>query len=51
VVEYFFAERIFGPMRIDKLERQLRAHERTTRRHDDDQHRDLIHQIADIDDL
>ncbi len=28
LVEKFFAERIFAPMRLDKLERQLRAHDR-----------------------
>ncbi len=30
LVEKFFAERIFGPMRVEKLERQLRAHGRKT---------------------
>ena len=36
LVERFFAERIFGPMRLDKLARQLRAHQKTApsrRRH------------------
>jgi site-specific DNA recombinase len=28
LVERFFCERIFGPMRVDKLARQLRAHQR-----------------------
>jgi site-specific DNA recombinase len=28
LVEQFFAERIFGPMRLDKLARQLRAHQK-----------------------
>lgn len=49
LVEDFFAQRIFGPMRLDKLERQLRAHARTARRHDDQQQRDLTKQITDID--
>ena len=30
LVEQFFAERIFGPMRLDKLARQLRAHQKAT---------------------
>ena len=30
LVEQFFAERIFGPMRLEKLARQLRAHQKTT---------------------
>jgi hypothetical protein len=30
LVERFFCERIFGPMRVDKLARQLRAHKRAT---------------------
>lgn len=49
LIEDFFAERIFGPMRLDKLEHQLRAHARATRRHDDHRQRDLTKQIADID--
>jgi ABC-type phosphate transport system auxiliary subunit len=32
LVEKFFAERIFGPMRLDKLERQLRTHNRRLER-------------------
>ena len=32
IVEKFFAQRIFGPMRLEKLERQLVAHQRSTRR-------------------
>lgn len=32
LVEKFFAERIFGPMRLDKLARQLRAHQKASRK-------------------
>ena len=32
LVEKFFAERIFGPMRLDKLARQLKNHERDRKR-------------------
>jgi site-specific DNA recombinase len=35
LVERFFAERIFGPMRLDKLARQLQAHEKRSRRDTD----------------
>jgi hypothetical protein len=32
LVEQFFAQRIFGPMRLEKLARQLRAHDRERKR-------------------
>jgi len=31
LVERFFAERVFGPMRLEKLAHQLRAHEKRSR--------------------
>ena len=49
LIEEFFAERIFGPMRLDKLEQQLRAHERTSRRTENDTHRQLTQKIGEID--
>jgi site-specific DNA recombinase len=49
IVEQFFAERIFGPMRLDKLARQLGTHERETRKHHEATHRRLRDTIADID--
>ena len=49
IVEQFFAERIFGPMRLDKLARQLRAHEKTTVKQTLATHRDLRDTIADLD--
>ena len=49
LVEEFFAQRIFGPLRLRKLAKQLRAHEREAKnngkRHHDAQRR----QITDID--
>jgi hypothetical protein len=32
LVEQFFAQRIFGPMRLDKLAKQLRSHDRERRK-------------------
>ena len=49
LVERFFAERIFGPMRVEKLERQLRAHGRKTKRKSKDTHKRLREEIADLD--
>jgi site-specific DNA recombinase len=49
VVETFFADRVFGPMRLDKLARELRAHERTTTKETLAAHRHLREQIADFD--
>ena len=49
IVEQFFAERIFGPMRLDKLARQLRAHEKTTSKQTTARHGQLRDAIADID--
>ncbi len=48
LVEKFFAERIFGPMRVEKLERQLRAHGRRTKRKSKDTHKRLRQEIADL---
>jgi hypothetical protein len=48
-VEQFFAERIFGPMRLDKLARQLRAHQKASRKQTDTRQRQLRDQIADLD--
>ena len=49
IVEQFFAERIFGPMRLDKLARQLRAHEKTTTKMTLATQRRLRDRIADLD--
>ena len=49
IVEQFFAERIFGPMRLDKLARQLRAHEKTTAKQTLATHHNLRDSIADLD--
>ncbi|MEJ7787524.1 MAG: recombinase family protein, partial [Solirubrobacteraceae bacterium] len=49
-VEKFFTDRIFGPMRLDKLERQLRAHQRDHLRKDDSRQCKLTAEIASIDD-
>ena len=49
LVEQFFAERIFGPMRLDKLSRQLRTHQNATRKQTDTRQRQLRDQIADLD--
>jgi site-specific DNA recombinase len=49
LVERFFAERIFGPMRLDKLERQLRAHGRQAKRKAKDTQARLRGQVADLD--
>ena len=49
LVERFFAERIFGPMRLDKLARQLQAHEKHNRRASDARRRQLREEVADLD--
>jgi hypothetical protein len=49
LVEAFFAERIFGPMRLEKLARQLQAHQRETARQTDGAQRQLRDQIAELD--
>ena len=49
LVELFFAERIFGPMRLDKLERQLRAQQKTSRRKAKDGQRRLRDRARDLD--
>jgi site-specific DNA recombinase len=49
LVEKFFAQRIFGPMRLDKLERQLLAHLRSSQRGSDATRRRLRESIADLD--
>jgi DNA invertase Pin-like site-specific DNA recombinase len=48
LVERFFAERIFGPMRLDKLERQLRAHGRQAKRTAKHTESRLRGQVADL---
>ena len=49
LVERFFAERIFGPMRLDKLARQLRAHGRQAKRKAKDTQSSHRAQVADLD--
>ncbi len=49
LVERFFAERIFGPMRLEKLDRQLRAHEKRSRGHADKASKMLREEVADLD--
>jgi len=49
LVEQFFAQRIFGPMRLQKLARQLRAHERQSARNATKQTNALRRQLADLD--
>jgi len=50
LVEQFFAERIFGPMRLEKLARQLRAHQKTAAKATDGTQKRLREQVADLDD-
>ena len=50
LVEQFFAERIFGPMRLDKLARQLRAHQKATAKAANGTQKRLRDEIADLDD-
>ncbi len=49
MVEKFFAERIFGPMRLDKLARQLRAHQKASRKDLGAKQRQLRDRVADLD--
>ena len=49
LVEQFFAQRIFGPMRMDKLARQLRAHQKSAKRDAGAQQRQLREHVADLD--
>ncbi len=49
LVEKFFAERIFGPMRIEKLERQLRAQGKRSKRKAKSTGKRVSEQIADLD--
>jgi site-specific DNA recombinase len=49
LVEKFFAERIFGPMRLDKLARQLRQHQKSGRKQAGVAQRQLRDTIADLD--
>lgn len=49
LVEKFFAERIFGPMRIEKVERQLRAHGKRSKRKAKSTGKRVSEQIADLD--
>ena len=49
LVETFFAQRIFGPMRLEKLERQLLAHQRSTQQGSAAVQRRLRERIADLD--
>ncbi len=49
LVEKFFADRIFGPMRLEKLARQLRAHQKTTQQQSSTRQRQLRDDIADLD--
>jgi hypothetical protein len=49
LVETFFAQRIFGPMRLEKLERQLLAHQRSTQQGSAAVQRRLRESIADLD--
>lgn len=49
LVEQFFAQRIFGPMRLQKLTKQLRAHQRQTKRTGGNNNANLRRHIADLD--
>jgi hypothetical protein len=49
LVEEFFAQRIFGPMRLRKLAKQLRAHQRDANQNDKRHHDSQRRQIADLD--
>ena len=50
LVERFFRERIFGPMRMDKLARQLRSHQRQAAKRSNRSAKRLRDEIADLDD-
>ncbi len=49
LVEKFFAERIFSPMRADRLERQLRSQNKRSERKAKDTHGRLRHEIGELD--
>ncbi len=49
LVDKFFADRIFGPMRLDKLARQLHTHHKTTAKNADGAQKRLRDAIADLD--
>jgi site-specific DNA recombinase len=49
LVGRFFCERIFGPMRLDKLARQLRAHQKAAAKTTDGTQKRLRDEIADLD--
>ena len=49
LVEKFFAERIFGPMRTDKLERQLRTQSKRSTRKAKDAHARLRRELGELD--
>jgi site-specific DNA recombinase len=49
LVERFFCERIFGPMRLEKLPRQLRAHEKASAKTADGAQKRLREEAADLD--
>jgi hypothetical protein len=49
LVEKFIADRIFGPMPLDKLEKQLRTHQKTAKKQTDALQRELRDRIADLD--
>jgi site-specific DNA recombinase len=49
LVERFFAQRIFGPMRLDKLARQLSAHQKAATKTAGSTQKRLRDEIADLD--
>jgi site-specific DNA recombinase len=49
LVERFFCERIFGPMRLDKLARQLRAHQTAAAKTANGTQKRLRDEVADLD--
>jgi site-specific DNA recombinase len=49
LIERFFCERIFGPMRLDKLARQLRAHQKAAAKTADGKLKRLREEVADLD--
>jgi site-specific DNA recombinase len=49
LVERFFAERIFGPMRLEKLARQLKAHRKRSRGQADKAIKALREEVAELD--
>jgi site-specific DNA recombinase len=49
LVEKFFADRIFGPMRLDKLQRQLRTHNRNRKRASVKSRTRIVKDLGDVD--